>query len=252
MSQIIAQQEWNADIYNKNADFVPELGKTIMNILAPLPKEDVLDIGCGDGILTKKIQDIGANITGIDNSANLLEKAKSIGIKTHQADAQNFNLNQKFDAIFTNAALHWVSDNYSVIKCVKKHLKPQGRFVGEFGGHGNVAAIITAISAVLKQRDNSYKPQHPWFFPTAEEYSNMLEENGFKVNTSVLAPRPTLLKTGIKGWLNTFANPFLVGIDKSEHNDIINQIEDLLRPSLMDKNGNWTADYVRIRFSASL
>ena len=241
-------QHWTAAGYQTNARFVADLGNPVVELLAPHPQELILDLGCGDGVLTQKIAALGATIVGVDSSLELIEAAKSRGINTRLIDAQKLDLPERFDAVFSNAALHWMLDAEEVVANIKKHLKPGGRFVGEFGGHGNVAAIVTALVAALAQQ--GVEVSLPWYFPTPAEYRQLLESQDFTVDVIELIPRPTLLPTGIEGWLNTFAHPLLKSVPDPEA--ALAQVISLLKPSLCDSQGQWTADYVRLRFAAHL
>jgi SAM-dependent methyltransferase len=167
-------------------------------------------------------------------------------------DAHAMTFERCFDAVFSNAALHWMKQPDAVIAGVRRALKPGGRFVGEFGGHGNVAAIVTALVAALNARGLDGAARIPWFFPTPAEYAAKLEAQGFRVDSIGLVPRPTPLPTGMRGWLDTFANPLLDGIGGAARAGILDEVEGLLAPSLRDQSGNWSADYVRLRFAATL
>lgn len=167
-------------------------------------------------------------------------------------DARHLTFERAFDAVFSNAALHWVPEAEAVLRGVRRALKPGGRFVGEFGGHGNVAAICTALLAALQRRGIDGAARFPWFFPTPAEYAGLLERHGFEVDSILLLPRPTPLPTGMRGWLDTFANPFLAGFAEAERTRLLDEVEALLAPSLRDRGGGWTADYVRLRFAARL
>lgn len=243
-------QEWSAESYARNARFVADHAAPLLEILDPQPGERILDLGCGDGVLTAKIAQSGASVIGIDTSAELLNAARNLGTEVLLMDGQHLEFDEEFDAVFTNAALHWMPDGAGVLRGVAGILAPGGRFVGEFGGHGNIAAILTAVSAALKLHRADYVPGNPWFFPTAEEYGAMLEAHGFQIDEIGLNPRPTLLPTGITGWLNTFAAPLLAGLDAERRAMVTEYAAELLAPSLRDAKGNWTADYVRLRFEA--
>lgn len=247
---VIAGQTWNAAGYARHADFVPTLGVPVVSLLAAKPEEHILDLGCGDGILTAAIAETGAHVLGVDASPQLIAAAKKRGVDAKLMDGQKLTFREEFDAVFSNAALHWMKDWRGVLSGVHKALKPGGRFVGEFGGHGNVAAIASVLIAILHARGFDNIARLPWYFPTAEEYRTALTQHGFRVRTIELIPRPTLLPTGIRGWLTTFANPFLTGLAPEEQQSIIDETVSALAPSLCDRSGNWTADYVRLRFDA--
>jgi trans-aconitate methyltransferase len=219
-------------------------------LLDPKPGETILDLGCGDGVLTAEIQRLGAKVIGVDGAPAMVDAARKLGIDARLMDAQTLDLPERFDAVFSNAALHWMRNAAAVVQGVHRHLKPSGRFVGEMGGHGNVAAVVTAILAVLDRHGMAGDALYPWSFPTAEEYAALLESHGFVVIHIRQIARPTPLPTGIEGWLATFAGPFLGAVDIDKRDQVVSEIRDLLKWSLCDGQGRWTADYVRLRFAA--
>jgi trans-aconitate methyltransferase len=243
-------QRWSAEGYATNARFVAELGAPVVELLAPVPGEAILDLGCGDGHLTERLVALGCEVVGVDASPELVAAARSRGLDVRLQDAQALDLPERFDAVFSNAALHWMKDAGAVIAGVHRHLRPGGRFVGEMGGHGNVAAIVTALVAVLARRGIDARPLHPWHFPTAGAWRALLEQQGFTVESVALIPRPTPLPTGMAGWLQTFAAPFLRALPAGERESATAEAVALLEPALRDPTGAWTADYVRLRFRA--
>jgi SAM-dependent methyltransferase len=260
---VIAEpQDWSADRYAVNARFVADLGGAVLDLLAPQPGERILDLGCGDGALTARLAATGAVVVGVDGSPDMVRAAQARGLDAHVADGQALAFEAEFDAVFSNAALHWMPDGAAVIAGVFRALKPGGRFVGEFGGHGNVAAIVTALGAVLGARGLDAGKLRRWY-PTAERYAAMLEAGGFTVKRAWLIPRPTKLPTGMRGWLSTFADPFLAGLPHlgggpgsaglSDHDRaaIVEEVVALLEPALRTDTGEWIADYVRLRFQAT-
>jgi trans-aconitate methyltransferase len=219
-------------------------------MLAPRPGERILDLGCGDGALTEKLVQAGASVLGVDGSADMVRAARARGLQAEVMDGQRLAFDAAFDAVFSNAALHWMPDGAAVIAGVYRALKPGGRFVAEFGGQGNIAAIVTAFTAVLKPRGIDPGRMHRWY-PTAERYSAMLREGGFQVQSAAIVPRPTRLPTGMVGWLATFADPFLPDLPRAERTAILQEVEALLVPALRTSEGEWIADYVRLRFKAT-
>lgn len=244
-------QRWQPESYDNHARFVSDMAGAVVEWLEPRRDEEILDLGCGDGVLTSQIAATGAQVKGVDTSAELLEAARGRGLDVQFMDGQKLAFDSQFDAVFTNAALHWMLDPKAVIKGVVRALKPGGRFVGEFGGHGNVAAIVTAMRAVGERRGGDVALAGPWFFPSPEVYGDMLEQNGFIVERIGLFPRPTPLKTGMKEWLKLFRKPFFEQFG-NDMETVLSEVETLLEPTLRDARGNWTADYVRLRFRAQL
>jgi trans-aconitate methyltransferase len=246
------RQTWNAAGYDRNARFVSDLGEEILGWLDPKPGERILDLGCGDGALTQKIAEAGAIVTGVDSSLDFLLAARERGLDVRAMNGEALSFNAEFDAVFSNAALHWMTAQQKVLAGVARALKPGGRFVAEFGGHGNVAAIITALRAAALIFDGDPGLAHPWYFPAPHEYEALLAKAGFRCERIELKPRPTTLPTGIEGWLMTFCKPFLDRFDGAKHQAALAYAVDLLRPSLCDSAGAWTADYVRLRVAATL
>ena len=249
-----SRHEWNPALYATHAAFVPVLGGAVLEMLAPQPGERILDLGCGDGVLTAQIAAPGANVVGIDGDTAMVGAARDAGIDAHVMDARAMTFTHEFDAVFTNAALHWVGQPALVSAGVARALKPGGRYVGEFGGHGNIAAIRVAVRCVLATRGYRVEPMETSYYPTAEGFRNILETAGFIVNSCEIIPRPTPLPTGMVAWLNTFRGGFIdsAGVPPEKRAQVIEDIRALLRPVLADEAGNWVADYVRIRFHAHL
>lgn len=246
-------QDWQAERYAANARFVADLGMPVAELLAPKAGERILDLGCGDGALTLKLQELGCQVVGVDAGPDMIRKAREQGLDAHVLDGHELAFERSFDAVFSNAALHWMKrDPDRVIAGVARALVPGGRFVGEMGGHGNVAAIKTALLAVLGRRGIDGERAIPWYFPTPEAYRAKLEAAGFEIQSIALLPRLTPLPTGMAAWIATFAEPFTKLLPPADREVAVAEVEGLLRPSLCDDTGRWTADYVRLRFKAVL
>jgi trans-aconitate methyltransferase len=238
---------WKSETYRQHAPYVPSLGAAAMELLAPGPLERILDIGCGEGTLTQQIVARGATVVGIDSSEDMVEAAQARGLDARLIDAEALPFENEFDAVFSNAALHWIRNHDALLDGIYRALRPGGRFVAEFGGDGNIAAIEKAIDVVLARHER--QPRTRRYYPTDREYAARLAAHGFTVHHISLIPRPTPLPTGIRGWLGIFERSALDRLgDESE--SALDEIEGLLRPSLCDAEGRWSADYVRLRFSA--
>jgi trans-aconitate methyltransferase len=248
---VTEQQQWSPEQYAKNARFVSDLGMPVVTLLAPRAGERILDVGCGDGPLTKKLVELGCEVVGVDASPAMVEAAKAMGLDARVMDGQALQFTQEFDAVFSNAALHWMKQADAVIAGVWQALKPGGRFVAELGGDGNTATVLRVLIAVLQQRGLDFQTLSPWYFPSVEEYQSKLEARGFVVNTIALIPRPTPLPGSLVAWLETFAQSFLVPLPPAERDVFLKEIEDRCRPTLCNVEGNWSVDYVRLRFSAT-
>jgi SAM-dependent methyltransferase len=246
-------QHWNAQDYARNAGFVPALGEPVLELLAPSPGERILDLGCGDGVLTKRLVDAGAHVIGMDHSPEMIAAARTLGLDARIADATALPFNAEFDAVFTNATLHWVKAQPDApVAGAFRALKPGGRFVGEFGGHGNVAAVVVALLEGLERRGvDDAASRIPWYFPTADEYRARLKRAGFHADYVAVIPRPTPLPAGMRAWLETFANRFSDALPGAQRDQYLNDVTARLAPVLRDSEDRWTADYTRLRFKAT-
>lgn len=243
-------QSWDPDRYARNARFVADLGMPVVELLEPEPGEYILDLGCGDGALTEKLADMGCTVVGVDGSAEQIKAARGLGLDAHTMDGHRLTFEPTFDAVFSNAALHWMKRPDEVIAGVWNALKPGGRFVAECGGHGCVNTIVTALMEGLQRRGIQDSKINPWYFPTDDEYGKRLEKQGFVIHYIALIPRPTPLPGDIIGWLETFAESFTSCLSETERPNFLAEIRTALRPKLCDENGQWTADYIRLRFAA--
>jgi SAM-dependent methyltransferase len=251
-SQPPPAQTWDAVGYSANAYFVPALGQPVLDLLKPRAGERILDLGCGEGTLTEKLVALGAQVVGIDSSPDMIAAARRRGLDARMMDARSLAFKDEFDAVFSNAVLHWVKDDPDApITGAFRALKAGGRFVGEMGGHGCVGAITVALVATLQRRGvPDAAAWIPCYFPTVDEYEARLRRAGFVPQSVQLVPRPTPLPTGMRGWLETFANPYCAALPRGERDAFLEEVTALLKPVLCDAQGRWTADYIRLRFAA--
>jgi SAM-dependent methyltransferase len=245
------RQTWDPERYDRHARFVSDLGEAVVALLAPRPNERVLDLGCGDGVLTAKLDALGCRVVGVDGSAAQVEAARRRGVDARVGDGEALAFEEEFDAVFSNAALHWMRRPDAVIAGVWRALRPGGRFVGELGGDGCVRTIVDALGTALAARGIDVASVNPWYFPTVEDYRMRLERRGFRVDSIVLFARPTPLPGNVTGWLETFAESFTAGLPAEERAAFLAEVEERLRPRLCDEHGRWSADYVRLRFAAT-
>ena len=245
-------QTWSSEGYAQNARFVTDLGSPVLELLAPRPGEHILDVGCGDGVLTKKIAELGCSVVGVDSSANFVESARKLGLTVVQKSASDMDFDPQFDAVFSNAALHWMKDADAVIGRVARALLPNGRFVAEMGGHGCVGTLLAALIEELDRRGHDGRAANPWYFPTVEDYGERLAAAGFDVRYIALIPRPTPLPGDVMGWLTTFCGSFTAVLPEGDRTDYLECVRESVKRHLCDATGKWTADYMRLRFAARL
>ncbi|ROO27386.1 type 11 methyltransferase [Salinisphaera orenii MK-B5] len=247
-----ADAGWDAEAYGRHARFVADRAASLVDWLAPAPGERILDLGCGDGALSERIAAHGADVLGLDSSMALLAAARERGLSVQAGDGQRLAFTQAFDAVFSNAALHWMkSDPDAVIAGVYAALKPGGRFVAEFGVAGNVAPIREALRAEAAARGREPDALDPWVFPAPKTYLKQLETAGFSIERDDCFERPTPLPGDIDDWLTTLARPFVHAFAAGDdRRDYIRAVRARLAPVMQDADGHWTAPYVRLRFVA--
>ncbi|KAJ8521049.1 hypothetical protein ONZ45_g2199 [Pleurotus djamor] len=263
---------WSAPLYNKVASFVYSTSFTspVLELLAPVPGERIIDFGCGSGELSLEIERIVASggtgtglLLGVDSSQSMIDKARSLGLKhAFVADVQDlqdlpppFNLKQDtFDAVFSNAALHWCKrDPTGVLDSVKRVLKPGGRFVGEMGGFMNCVGVRSALHEVLKKRGYDPSSMDPWYFPSVSDYKELLTAAGFKVTHISLNPRYTPLPAGLAAWLQLFVrHSFLRELPDAVADEVMQEVVSVCEVDSRDSRGNWALMYMRLRFAATL
>jgi len=243
-------QSWDPDRYARNARFVSDLGMSVLELLAAQPGERILDLGCGDGALTAKLVAMGCEVIGVDASEPQIRGARALGLDARVMDGEQLTFSNEFDAVFSNAALHWMRRPDEVIAGVRRALRPRSRFVAEMGGHRCVEKIRTALVDALNRRGINGEGAVPWYFPTVEDYSERLIKGGFTVKYIALIPRPTPLPGDVTGWLETFAENFISKLALADRPAFIEEVREVLRPQLCDSGGQWTADYTRLRFAA--
>lgn len=245
-------QSWNADAYAKNGSFVHGMAGGVVEWLAAQAGEHVLDLGCGDGQLTAKLAATGAVVEGVDASPQMVAAARGRGVAATQASAESLPFAAAaFDAVFSNAALHWVRNQDAMMREVHRVLRPGGRFVAEMGGQGNIAAIRVALIAVLERHGFAQLEDDVNYYATPEAYTRRLKRHGFTVERIELIPRPTPLgEGGLAAWVTTFRSGVLAGLPEELRETVVRETVELAANALRDEDDNWVADYVRLRFIA--
>ena len=250
------EKEWDTALYDGRHSFVWKYGEDVIELLAPVQGERILDLGCGTGHLTSLIAAAGADVVGVDKSPSMIESAKRSypDLEFIESDATTLDFDSEFDAVFSNATIHWVKDQRALASAIRRALKPGGRFVAEFGGKGNLSAVREALKRAMSnighQVTNGGLER---YYPSIGEYATLLESAGFRVTNAVHFERPTKLENGERGlrdWLATFADNVLDRLTPEERSKVFLDVESQLRNELF-RDGSWFADYRRIRIVAT-
>lgn len=244
--------QWNAGLYDDKHSFVWKMAAGVLDLLEAKPGERILDLGCGTGHLTEQIAATAAKIVGVDRSPDMIRQAreKYPSLQFAVMDAREIRFAELFDAVFSNATLHWIKEPEKVVVEIAKVLRPNGRFVAEFGGKGNVGGLMAAVERVWHKL-NLPTPD-PWYYPSVGEYSSLLEKHGLEVSYAVLFGRPTPLEDGERGlrnWLTMFGGTFLDQLPEAQREGALAAIEQETRPAL-HRDGRWVMDYRRLRIVA--
>ena len=252
MKKIIKEKEtnsWDASKYTKHAHFVSELALPVVALLDPREGERILDLGCGEGALGLEIVRRGAEVYGVDLSPEMVAQARANGLEAEVMSVTQMPYEEEFDAVFSNAMLHWVREPELAVTHIARALKPGGRFVAEFGGQGNVQHIVAAMRTVFGRHPEYGMFDDFWFFPTPEQYTQILEQHGFEVSYIELIPRPTHIDD-ISHWLVVFTNGVTEHLNQSQTEQFRAEVREILTSSLYTQRDGWVADYVRLRVKA--
>lgn len=243
--------EWNAELYSDKFSFVHEYGKDLFSYLGVVDKKSILDLGCGNGALTKALSDLGADVVGMDASEEMLEQARATypDLEFEWGDATDFTVNHPMDAVFSNAVFHWIDNQDALIGCIHRALKPSGLLVCEFGGIENNEKIHCQLESGFEKRGLTYP--RTFFFPSIGDYTSKLESHGFRVTDARLFDRltPQEGEDGLKNWIELFVKKPFEGLTEEFRREVIEEAVEALREELYI-NGVWMADYVRLRIRA--
>jgi len=247
-----SKQDWNAERYMGNASFVSQLGLPVLALLSAQPGERVLDVGAGEGTLACALRERGVDVVAVDAAPDLIDAARRKGLDARVMDAQALPFQAEFDAVFSNAALHWMPDIERVFSGVARALRPGGRFVAECGGAGNVESVRAALVEALNRRGVDGASRVPWHFRDTAEYTALLQAAGFRVRHMESFARPTPLSGDVTAWIATFGQHFTDALPAAERAAYLADVRSRLEPRLVDATGTWVLDYVRVRFAAEL
>ncbi len=247
------RQTWDPDQYAREARFVSDLGAPVVDLCKAQFGEDVLDLGCGDGALTERFVAAGCRVVAVDSSPEQIWAARGRGLDAKIIDATELSFHERFDVVFSNAVLHWISapEMAGVIEGVWNALRPGGRFVAELGGHGCVQSVREGFKDALTTRGIDVAAHDPWYFPTADDFHTRLESRGFRIDSIATFPRPTPLRSDVTRWLEIFAKPFLSAVSAAERRGLLEDVRTFLEPRLRTAEGVWVVDYVRLRFAVT-
>jgi trans-aconitate methyltransferase len=245
-------KSWDASAYDHGHSYVWQKAADLVNLLDPKPGERILDVGCGTGHLTAQIAARGVTVVGMDASGDMIARARAqqSGIEFFVGDVTDFRVDRPFDAVFSNATLHWVTRARDAARCIFAAIRPGGRFVAEFGGNGNVKRVSAAIAEALEAVGGpAFEQVAPWYFPSIAEYSALLEEVGFEVTFATLFDRPTAVEGGIRAWVEMFGTTMINAVPVDRRVDFFARLQKA--GNGLERDGQWYADYRRLRIAAT-
>ncbi len=243
------KNSWNVEKYNKHTSFVSKLAMPVLDLLGDIKDKKILDVGCGEGTLAKEIAQRGAKVIGIDLSQEMVNATKAKGIEAYFCSVTALPYESEFDAVFSNAVLHWVQEAKEAVVNINKALKQDGVFVAEFGGDGNIKSIVNAMREVFKNHKEYGEFKNIWYFPSDKEYKKLLEESGFRVEYIELIKRPTPIDD-IVNWLDVFTNGFTKHLSQTQVKSFRKEVREFLKTTNYTIKNGWIADYVRLRVKA--
>jgi trans-aconitate methyltransferase len=246
--------KWDAGLYDEKHSFVWKMAADLLELLEAKSGERILDVGCGTGHLTAKIATNGALVTGVDQSTEMIQEARTAypALRFEVMDARQLTFPEKFDAVFSNATLHWIKEPERAVESIARVLRSGGRFVAEFGGKGNIAALVAAVERAWPKAGLPQPVPNPWYYPSLAEYAGLLEEHGLELTYGLLFDRPTALEDGEHGlcnWLEMFGGALTENLPRDQQGRLLEQIQCEARASLYS-DGRWVLDYRRLRVAA--
>jgi len=248
----VTGQIWNAEHYATHGRFVADYGMSLLELLAAQPEERILDLGCGNGLITKKIADLGCNVTGLDASSELAAAARKLGLDVVENDAAAMDFSGEFDAVFSSGALHWMKDADRVIGRVARALRPKGRFVAGMSGHNSIKPVHDALIGELNRRGYDGQAVNPWYFPTAEDYSARLAAAGFEVEYISMDSQPTPLPGDVMGWVMALGGCFTAPLPEEERREYLECVRERVEVYLRETGGQSAVGVYGLRFRAHL
>ncbi len=244
------RDSWNAELYDDRHAFVSKYGKELVELLQAEKGERILDLGCGTGDLANELSEFGVDVVGVDQSEKMIEQAKRkySYLPFYVKDAVQLDYDCEFDAVFSNAVLHWVKDAEEALQGIYRSLKAGGRFVAEFGGKGNIRKITDELERQFEREEIAFEEHFPWYYPSIGEYTTLMERTGFRVVFAAHIDRPTPLigQDGLKKWLEMFTASMFNDVSEQKKQSILMSVEENLKNTLY-VNGEWVVDYKRLR-----
>jgi len=246
--------KWDAELYDEKHSFVWKMAAGLLELLAAKSGERILDVGCGTGHLAAKIATNGAQVTGVDQSPEMIREARAAypALRFEVMDARQLEFNEQFDAVFSNATLHWIKEPERAVASIARVLRPGGRFVAEFGGKGNIAGLVAAVERAWPRAGLPQPVPNPWYYPSLAEYASLLEKHGLEVTYGLLFDRPTPLEDGDRGllnWLEMFGGAIMEKLPKDQRGRLLEEVQREACGSLYG-DGRWVLDYRRLQVAA--
>lgn len=256
---------WNATDYAGNSSVQFEWAKELIDKLNLAGRESLLDIGCGDGKVSAAIAARlpRGKALGIDSSPEMIDLAQRTyprsehpNLAFQHMDARSISLDARFDVVFSNAALHWVTDHRPVLRGVKECLKRGGRLLFQMGGKGNaeeVAAVCARVTNREPWRECFMEFPFPYGFFGEEEYARFLLDAGLEPVRVELVPKDMAQKgrEGFAGWVRTTWLPFTQRVPEPLREKFISEVvSDYIAIRPVDSNGLVHVDMVRLEVEA--
>jgi len=259
------KQKWNATDYAKNSSAQLQWAQKLMEKLALSGNESILDIGCGDGKISAQLAQVlrHGQVLGIDLSEEMIQLASqqyphaaNPNLSFLQMDASKIHVPKRFDITFSNATLHWVKDQRSVLRGAHGALKSGGKLLFQTGGRGNAVDVFNAIDGVIqdsKWRQYFENFTSSYYFYGPEEYEVWLLESGFRLQRAELVAKDMQHRgaEGFAGWLRTTWFPYTDCLPDELHDTFLTEVIKAYTSAFpIDANGNSHVKMLRLEVEA--